>query len=239
MTSDPHFLVVAGHNGTQDLYSKKLDSLAVRYSIVESPKELHFSPQNNTFHGLLIDVHNFVRLSVECKGIVRDYSQVLPTMKVFHRNNNFVVNYSSFESEKVRGIDDFVEKCSRMSPRIVRRNQRYNIYLNIMIDGRKCVVTDISRCGCFIIGADLPFAPGEYVNITVNELMDDTPISVLVRRNIQWGTNYMVPGLGAEFITMSAGQRNTLEQILTQHAEKIAQTDRLFPKIEPVADNQV
>jgi Tfp pilus assembly protein PilZ len=225
-SSAPHFLVVASHLETKKHYCKKLDSLSVKYSIVESPKELHVSPQDNSFHGLVIDIHNFVKLPIECKNIIKDFTQVLPTLKVFISNEEFMVNYSSFETENIRILDDFITKCSKQPARTLRRDQRYNIFLNALISEKTCNITDLSKRGCFILSTDLSYNLGEYIELFINELSDKTPLTVLVRRCIKWGTNFMASGIGTEFISMSESQREELDLLLTKHIEKTAEAEK-------------
>jgi len=223
LKKSPHLLLVVSDPKAKECYVKRLQALSAEHSVIETPEALSDISATNQFHGLVLDVHSFVRLSGTQKETVKEYTQILPTLKLFinQNNNDVIINHSSFEDDAAKSFEGFVKACSTVPARAIRREQRYGFYINILIGEFRTTITDISRRGSFIFGTELTHNVGDQISITAIELSDQTPIKCLVRRKVQWGTRFLPAGIGVEFTSITESQSAEIEKLISDYAGKL------------------
>jgi len=224
MFQAPHFLMLVGDlQAAKSCYIEKLNAVGATYNIIETPEELHELPRKNGFHGMMLDVHSVVRLSGTQRAAIKEYALVLPTLKLFldPKTREMVVNQSNIDEICPRNFDSFVKICTTLPARSIRREKRYQTYLNVVQDNHRANITDISRRGCFIMTTETSHLIGEEMYISIVELQDQTLIRCIVRNKVEWGNKYVAAGIGVEFASMTDQQQSELDTIVTEYAEQI------------------
>lgn len=212
----PHFLLVVNNPVAKKHYVERLETVGATCKIIEGEEELYSVQQQDEFHGIMLDIHSVLRLPVQHRAVIKDYSNALPTLKHFFHaeTNNLIVNNSSLDGSFVNTLEDFVRTCAKLPARILRRESRYNLFLNVVLDGRLTHITNISRRGCYILTTEESLAVGDEISITIEELSDQTPLRCIIRRKVGWGSKYQAAGVGVEFAAMTQKQRSEFDAIL-------------------------
>jgi Tfp pilus assembly protein PilZ len=219
----PNFLLVVDNPAARDHYLNKLKNVGATCKTIEGPEDIYSVQQQDLFHGLMIDVHTLLRFSSPKRAVIKDYSSALPTIKHFFHpeTNNLIVNFSSLDDSTIDNIEDFVRTCARQPGRRLRREPRYNIFLNVVLNGHLTHIANISRRGSYILTTDGSLGTGDEVSITIDELRDKTPVKCMIRRKVEWGSKYQVAGIGVEFVSMTDSQRSELDTVLQGHIERM------------------
>ena len=221
MHKKPHLLLVVGDPLARAVYLEQLAAAGATCTVIETPEELGGMPDENEFCGMMLDLYDFVRLSSQHKATLKEYAIVLPTIKLYLESatNAVRINYSSFEDVCTRSVADFVQMCATFPGRAIRREQRYSIFLNAMLGEHLTIVTNLSRRGCFIFTTDESLRVGDTVSFSTVELGDQTPIRCVIRRKVEWGSEYLSAGVGVEFLSMTEPQRTRLDAIITEYVK--------------------
>ena len=103
----------------------------------------------------------------------------------------------------------------------IRRERRYNTVLNATLDKHLVNIDNISKQGCFVLTTIDSFQIGEDISITIKEFSDQTPISCIIHRRVEWGSKDKAAGIGVEFLSMSEIQRNELGVLLAKCEKKM------------------
>jgi len=151
-----------------------------------------------------------------------EVSNIHISLSITHKEtNNTIINYSSIDDLTVNNFEDFIETCSKLPPRPIRRDQRFNIFLNVTWNHQLTHITNISRRGCFILAPGKSPRVGDKIAITIAELSDQTPVRCVIRRKIEWGNRFQAAGIGVEFDSMTTSQRSELDAILLELSERM------------------
>jgi hypothetical protein len=219
----PHFLLVVSNPVAKKHYIDKLETVGATCKIIEGPEDLYSVQQQEMFHGIMLDIHSVLKLSCQDRVALKACSKALPTLKHFlhPETNNLIINYSSFDESTINNLKDFVERCSSLPGRRLRREPRYNIFLNVVLDGCLTHITNISGRGSYILTTDKSLQAGDEISITLEELSDQTPIRCIIKRKVEWGSKFQAAGIGVEFISMTDTQRSELDSILQGFNEKM------------------
>ena len=212
----PNFLLVVNNPAARDHYLDKLEKIGATCKIIEGPEEIYSVQQRDVFHGLMLDVHSLLRLSPQHRAVIKEYSSALPTLKHFFHpeTKNLVVNFSSLDDSDIDSLEGFVRTCAGFQGRRLRREPRYNIFLNVVLNGCLTHIVNISRRGSYILTTDGSLGTGHEVSITIDELSDRTPLKCAIRRKVEWGSKYQAAGIGVEFVSMTDSQRSELDTVL-------------------------
>ena len=223
MNKNPHLLLVVSDSKARNCYVERLEKLSAEHSIIQAPEELADQSIANEFNGIMLDVHSFVRLSSTQKETIKEYTQILPTLKLFinQTNNDVIINHSSFDDENAKSFEGFIKACAALPARTIRREQRYGFYMNAIMGDCHTTITDISRRGSFIFGIEISHKVGDEITISPKELTDQTPIKCLVRRKLEWGSRFLPAGIGVEFLSMTEAQTAELESLISDYAKKL------------------
>ncbi len=213
---NPHFLLVVNNPVAKRHYVERLENAGATCKIIEGEEEIYSVQQQDEFHGLMLDVRSVLRLPVQHRAVIKEYSNALPTLKHFFHpeTNNLVVNYSSLDGPSVNKFEEFVHTCARLPARMLRREPRYNLFLNVVLKGQLTHITNISRRGSYILTTDETLAAGDEISITIEELSDHTPLRCVVRRKVEWGSRYQAAGVGVEFVDMTQRQHSEFDALL-------------------------
>src|ERR1039457_3624239 len=171
---------------------------------------------------MMVDSDCFERLSPLNKATIKENALVLPTVKYDcdPETGDLKINKLSYEGTCMESIDDFVKSCTTSPARSLRCDPRYNIELNAMLGDYLTLITDISKSGCYIFTIDETLQLGDEIAFSTTGLGDQTPIVCLIRRKIDWENDGVVPGIGVDFLTMTAAQRKNLDALLLRSVTK-------------------
>ncbi len=232
----PHFLLVVNNTAARKHYVERLETIGASCKIIEGEGELYSVQQQDEFHGIMIDVHSVLKMPVQQRAVIKEYSNALPTLKHFFHpeTNNLIVNYSSFDGSAINNLEEFVRACAKLPARVLRREPRYNLFLNVVLNGQRTHISNISRRGSYILTTDESLMPGDEISITIDELTDRTPLRCIIRRKVEWGTRFQAAGIGVEFVSMTQKQRSELDAILQGF---VARMDKLLDDWDKFQDN--
>lgn len=107
-----------------------------------------------------------------------------------------MVTQTSLDDGKVTDINDFVKYCKQVSPCGVRRERRHNKVLNATLDKHLVNIDNISKQGCFVLTTIDCYEIGDKISIMIKEFSDQTPISCIIHRRVEWGEMEKAAGVG-------------------------------------------
>lgn len=223
MSLSPHFLAIIKTDVVKNNFLKQLESQFATCDIIDRLENLSDIPKYTQYHGIIYDLKSIFQLSRLDRAFLKLYAADLPMLKFVWnpKNDEMLVTYSSLDDGKENDLNSFVKKCSLHPARAIRRELRYNINLNALLDKHKVNINNISKQGCYVLTTLSSFKTGDKVDLVVNEFNDDTPILCLINRVVEWGNNDLAAGIGLEFISMTKIQRTVLDSILSDCETKM------------------
>jgi hypothetical protein len=232
----PHFLLVVSSSVAKGHYFDKVESAGATCKFIEGIEDLYSAQQQDTFHGIMFDIHSMLKLSRQDRIALKECCKALPTLKHFlhPETNNMVINYSSFDECAIIGLEDFVERCARLPGQRLRREPRYNIFMNVVLNGCLTNVTNISRRGSYILTTEESLKTGDEVSVSLEEVSDRTPIRCVIKRKVEWGCKYQAAGIGVEFLSMTDSQQSELDSILQSLNKKM---EHILDNWDEIQDN--
>ncbi len=218
-----NFLVVTGDCAATNRYIEELKAIDACYVIIETPEELNSLTKHTEYCGMMVDSNSFDRLSAIQKATIKEYAIVLPTAKLSFdpENDDLTILNLNFEGACTESIKDFADLCATFPARSIRREPRYNVLLNAVLDNNMTLITDISKSGCFIFTADKSLKEGDKVEFSTTDLGDRTPITGLIRRKVEPGNDGVIPGIGVDFLFMTETQKINMAALLTKYLKRM------------------
>lgn len=210
----------------QDILSKHEDISLETYSTLHQFKK---KCNGEKYSGLIVDIRTLIRSPMLDKEFYTSLCKGFPILQVDSNNNSSAIN-CFIEGEKslnLKGtqlMDHFVKKvCPIIIPRGIRLKSRKNVFYNIYMylsensPPIKSNLWDISEGGCYVISTNEK-QMGDHIWLTINELLDKTPICSEVKWKKSWGTSTnKLPGFGVEFVDITNQQREEINSILSSN----------------------
>jgi Tfp pilus assembly protein PilZ len=223
MNKTPHFLAIINNDKAKKNCLEQLKTNNATYDFIEKLEDLSKIPVSTKFHGIIIDIHRLFQLSSLDRAFLKLYASELPTLKFVWnvKNDSLVVTHTSLVDLEKKDLSAFVKNCSQLPACAIRRERRYSVILNAMIDELLVNINNISKHGCFVMTTINSFNIGDEILLTVKEFNDEPPIPCLIHRIVEWGNKDLAAGIGVEFLSMTEIQRTELDTILSEGALKM------------------
>ena len=218
MNKSPHFLAVIKNDDVIKNFLEKLNEVCATCDIIKKLEDLSKIPNHTKFHGIIMDLHSLFQLSALDRAFLKLYASDIPTLKFVwdFKNDTMLITYTSLGDAQEKDLSIFVKKCMLLPAHAIRRERRYSIILNAMLDNHQVNINNISSKGCFVMTTMNSYQIGGEIYLTVKEFNDETPIHCLVHRLVEWGNKNLAAGIGVEFLSMTEIQQTELETILTE-----------------------
>lgn len=223
MNKSHHFLSVIENDAVIKRCGDALRTLNATCDNIKKMEDLSTIPIYTRFNGILLDLHSLFKLSRLDRAFLKINASDLPTLKFVwnFKNESIMITQTSLDDGETKDFIGFVKKCKLLPARAVRRERRYSIHLNAMLDKHLVNINNISKQGCFVLTTMDSFQLGGENLITVKEFSDQTPIPCIIHRRVEWGSKEQAAGIGIEFLSMTEIQRSELDALLTECAKKM------------------
>ena len=202
------------------IYLDAFNKFGIGINTVHSFKALHEALIETAHNGILVDLPLLIKSPQTEKKFLSDIIDQFPIMQLNYDPVKNEIN--SLYYGKTKGgvsLDAFFQtECRCFQARKLRSTLRKNIYLNVTVwykassppyDTEKTVTLDISKGGCFII-TSMERQIDSDVELIIQELSDQSPVSGRIRRITRWGEGLQIPGIGIEFIHIKKNQLDEL-----------------------------
>lgn len=209
-------------------YEEALERIGIRYRTAQDFNEALRMTIDCPYSGLLVDILTLVRCSKEEKTIAYDCINFYPTLRIKWDPRLQSITPGPQESPPGAADSDaalahFVnERCSTSPPRCLRRFNRKDSYLSLLLaagDGAtadesvKTFTVNISQGGAFV-HTTRSFEKHDQVWLSFPGLPGDAPIRAGVCWSIPWGGCRSIPGIGVMFQHgLSEQQAGWLKQV--------------------------
>jgi len=223
MNESPHFLTVIENDFVRKHCEEFLRTLDATCDNIKKLDDLSTIPVYTKFNGMILDVYTLFKLSGLDRAFLKLYASGLPTLKFVWnvKNDSMMITQTSFDDGVTRDFTSFVNKCNLLPACAVRRERRYNVILNAMLNEHPVNINNISKQGCFVLTTSSSFQLGDEIPLNIREFTDQTPIPCIIHRHIEWGRKEQAAGIGVEFLTMTDSHRSELDALLAECALKM------------------
>jgi Tfp pilus assembly protein PilZ len=171
-------------------------------------------------NGLLLCLTSLVGIDFSSKSFVQTLEQVYPVARIRWNRAKGTFALIASRGKHIESISDFVAICSSFSPRCMRRSERVNETLNVLVsvthdlaNSEQAFTMNISDRGCFLCTSK-KLAIGDTVYMQIQELPSKRVIEGTVIRSVQWGVPFSAPGYGIHFRSTSKELEEELGQVL-------------------------
>jgi hypothetical protein len=223
MDEAQHFClaVVSREGAVHNAFRGFFDSCGVPIFHFASVSELFRTLPERRINGIVADVPVLVRASLNEKMLYEGIEGIFPNVRVnWNRQADFKVLFGDPGRSGEENLKAFLKRCLAFTPRSLRRNDRKQRNLNLLVreegqsldNARRAFTTDLSHGGLFA-GTCEPPAVGTTVWLQVLELGPE-PFKTQVRWNRSWGEGMAIPGFGVKFLDPTPEQKGLLHEML-------------------------
>jgi hypothetical protein len=211
------------------LSGSKDEEKAIREAIGPFGVDLTFSPTmhhlrdtlfKNPCNGLLLCLTSLVGIDYGSKSFVQTLEQVFPVARIRWNEAKGTLALIASRGRHIESIADFVSICSGFGPRCLRRSERLNKTLNVLIsdapdlaNSDRAFTMNISERGCFLYSSR-EWQVGDTVYMQIQELPSKRVIEARVIRSVQWGVPFSAPGIGIQFVSINKELDEELDRVL-------------------------
>jgi hypothetical protein len=225
----PHVLLVAQEGPALDAYQHLLEPSRAECDVVGSLAAARAALCENAYHALLVDMVTMVRAPQAEKAEIHDALSLYPVVRLkFEHDQGRVqaVYMGRAGGEQVDLVEFLDHRCSEFKPRRVRRHERTDYHLNVVLAGDELFTPDkaqrtntlnISESGCFVYTV-WDWQQGAEVWLQITDLADDSPVTGTVVRMVHWGMPGLLPGIGVQFARITPAQVAEIRVLRKSHA---------------------
>jgi len=216
-------LIISDNEEACAAYRRAAESAGACCDSVSSLADIHRALVQTPYNGLLLDVVTGIKASHSERARVQDILEIFPTIRLKRGGQGENVRALLFSTNQGISVEEFITShCLPFNARGIRRNPRIGLHFNVLLspredfpaeDTEKTVTMDIARGGCFLYSTRR-WEGTETAWIQILEFEERTPIRVEICRHIPWGKSLAVPGIGAKFAGLSAGQTEAIRLML-------------------------
>lgn len=213
----PRILLVAQEGPALEAYLRMLGPTNAHCDVVGNLAAAHAALSAKEYHALLVDMVTMVRAPQAGKAEIHDALSLYPVVRLKYEHDRAQVQavYMGRSGGEQVDLVEFIHvRCPEFKPRRVRRHERTDYHLNVVLAGDALFTPDaaqrtntlnVSENGCFLYTVwDWPL--GAEVWLQVTDLADESPMTGTVVRRVTWGTPGMLPGVGIQFARISPAQ---------------------------------
>lgn len=224
--SEIRVLIVANAQEARHGYQEALQRLGVSFDVAASFDEVLQLGVHGSYNGMLIDILTLVRSSQEQKLIAYDCINLYPSLRVKwdskKRQMNLGLLEQSFTADTEGALRYFLEqKCRAFPARSLRRHQRNNVCLHVLLgkrrdfpddEGVRTFTVNLSRGGAFVHTMH-PFTRGDVAWLRFHDFADQTAVQLSVSWILPWGAGRCIPGIGTSFQDLSENQAREIAAV--------------------------
>lgn len=220
---DHPLLAVSYDEQVRAVLLKSLQPLVARVELCAGFCEAEAIALREPCRGVVVDLSAMIKAKSEEKIVAYTLAAFFPTLRVRAMGPMLVPMSMPGEVKQEKSLKAFVDNaCAVAPPRMLRRYKRRNICIPTAIGDRRGFTLNISWGGAFI--ADMKperYAVGDRLQVTLPEF--GMQVEMAVRRIQRWG-EHRPPGIGVEFVTVTAEFEKNLRELL--HSSKESDHDR-------------
>ena len=171
--------------------------------------------------GIMVDMPTYIRSSDEEKRLLSEIVDLFPSLRLKCHEPSGEIRSIPFGKTfpGAPSLVDFINThCTQFTSRFLRSSERSNNIIPMLLNtshptettpGDRTVSTNFSADGCFLIRFE-PMNVGAQAWLTIPEVLDLTPLHVEVCWVRNWGEGHSLPGIGVQFIHLTAAQKSAL-----------------------------
>jgi hypothetical protein len=225
----PHLLLVAQEGPALEAYRRLLGPANAQCDIVANLAAAHTALSANAYHALLVDMVTMVRAPQAEKAELHEALSLYPVVRLKYEHDRGQVQavyMGRAGGEQVDLIEFIQVRCPEFKPRRVRRHERTDYHLNVVLAGdalftpdtaQRTNILNVSESGCFVYSVwDWPLGTPIWLQIT--DLADDSPVTGTVVRRVHWGTPGLLPGIGVQFAQITPAQVAEIKILRRNHS---------------------
>ncbi len=225
----PQILLVAQEGPALDAYLQLIGPANARCDVAGNLADARAALTEKAYHVLLVDMVTMVRAPHAEKAEIHEPLSYYPVVRLKYEHDRAQVQavYMGRSGGEPVDLVEFIRvRCPEFRPRRVRRHERTDYYLNVVLAGDALFAIDaaqrtntlnISESGCFVYTVwDWPH--GAQVWLQIADLADDSPMTGTVVRRVPWGTPGLLPGVGIQFARITPAQVAEIKILRKSHA---------------------
>ena len=224
VSMDTTILLICREGKSRQFYQAELNSPGVQLLCIQTLMEFFHQDVYRPLNGILVDMPTYMRSSEDEKRLLADLVGLFPALRLKCNEATGEIRTLPFGTvypgNKAPGV--FVQEyCATSVQRKVRSSERTQHNLPVSLSrylpvehvcDTRTVTTNISNGGCFLVRFE-PWKVGDCGWITMHDLKDDTPVSVVVCSVLPWGESRSLPGIGIRFIDPTVLQQAELSRL--------------------------
>ncbi|WP_245549595.1 PilZ domain-containing protein [Maridesulfovibrio hydrothermalis] len=207
-------------------YIKALRSFDIQFDVAESLSDISKNYNKVKYNGFIIDVPTLLRAGAADKAEANLLIDNFPVLRLNYKASDGI---RCLPTGKYSGhgntLEEFLwENCSKFAPRSLRGTKKGTRVLNVLLNrdlnspargGEKSVTINFSSEGAFFFSV-AGWKKGDSLWVLIKELSDKTPIKAEVMRVIPWGKTQAIPGISVNFLNLSEGQADQIEELIQE-----------------------
>jgi Tfp pilus assembly protein PilZ len=217
----PVFIVVLSRNNEeQTAILEASRHHNVEFAFISNVKELQNIVLEKPCCGILLFIASLIGMDETGKSFIQTVEQVYPVARIRWHKINASFALIGARSDHLETLSDFFRICSNVTPRCLRRNERLDKTLNVLLSATsdfsnaiRTFTTNISLKGCFL-HTSCDWNIGDYLFMQIQEPRDKITLHGKVTRYVPWGVPYNIQGIGVQFMDMDKKQIEALQHLL-------------------------
>lgn len=214
-------LAVIAREPVYDALRRFFDPFGVRLCHTDNITDLFRTLPETQVNGIVTDIPILVRASLNDKMLFEGIEGIFPNIRLnWNEHAGFRILFTDPKRSGEEHLRAFLQRCLAFSPRPLRRNDRKECHLNLLMweegepedRAHKAFTMDVSHNGLFVCTCDPP-PFGVEVRLSILEL-SPLPFRATVRWQRGWGMSSTIPGFGARFLDLDQEQKTALDQLL-------------------------
>ncbi len=223
-------LTVCHSEMTEELSELLIADSLVELDVVGSLQnfdQLRVAAQSE-YHGIVIDMWTYSALKAEDKDVIHSIARGYPVCLVRKAFGNRLrcVHPEHSGSFSFKEFVAMIQKSGQ--PRPVRLQQRHGLHLNVTLSKvmqssilaesievirEQVAALNVSKGGAYVLTSG-DYTVGDIVNLSIPVLGETKSVRSEVRWVRKWDDNGVgLPGIGVQFMNLSAGQLDALEAL--------------------------